>query len=128
MRNSDRSTVPPSRSCGRCSGRSSRSPPEGRAARESCRAEGASAAVVVLAVALIAAGSASATERPSAAKLYDTTRFLPHTNNECGGAAGCQVVRSGWHVVKAGKVLRLSLDCPEGKRHLRGWDTQQHEH
>lgn len=85
-----------------------------------------SLAVAVAALALALAPAAHAT----AGKLYDTSRVLAHTGNECAAqkATDCITVASPRLAVAKGGTRLITLSCTARFPHLVGWDTTQHEH
>jgi len=82
------------------------------------------AASVVLALAMASAAPASAQS------IYDVTRIIGHTKNECIGqrAGNCITVSSPrkWVVVDSSAIIRVS--CPSTYPHVVGWDARHHEH
>ena len=66
----------------------------------------------------------------AAVGLYDTGRYLPHTDNECAGqkAKDCITVASPVLSVARGGSRLITLACTARFPHLVGWDSAQHEH
>ena len=66
----------------------------------------------------------------AAVGLYDTGRYLPHTDNECVGqkAKDCITVASPVLSVAKGGSRLITLACTARFPHLVGWDSAQHEH
>jgi hypothetical protein len=62
--------------------------------------------------------------------IYDVTRIIGHTKNECIGqrAGNCITVSSPrkWVVVDSSAIIRVS--CPSTYPHVVGWDARHHEH
>ena len=83
----------------------------------------AASAVLALATALAAPASAQPV-------IYDVTRIIGHTKNECIGqrAGNCITVSSPrkWVVVDSSAIIRVS--CPNTYPHVVGWDARHHEH
>ena len=85
---------------------------------------GPAVAGAVIGLALAAAAA------QAAVGLYDTGRYLPHTDNECAGqkAKDCITVASPVLSVAKGGSRLITLACTARFPHLVGWDSAQHEH
>jgi hypothetical protein len=69
---------------------------------------------------------------PAAAQrtVYDTTRIIPHLQNECVGQrrGNCITVRSRDTRVAGNSFARIKVTCPRTYPYIVGWDARHHEH
>ena len=74
----------------------------------------------------LAAAMPAAAQKPQG--LYDESRVLAHSNNECRGIADCVTVESRERRVAKGQSVTLNLRCPAATPYVVNWDTEQNEH
>jgi hypothetical protein len=66
----------------------------------------------------------------TASPLYDTTRVLAHTNNECLilPENKCRTIQSQEVPLDAGAVTRIEVVCVPNFPYVVGWEAEHHEH
>lgn len=64
----------------------------------------------------------------TAASIYDTTRILEHSDNECIGVSNCISWEAPSLEIKADEIEVFSVNCPETFPYSWNWDAEQHEH
>jgi hypothetical protein len=66
--------------------------------------------------------------RQNSQGLYETTRVLEYSGNECVRVPNCISIESPRTVVGPDQIRVLAVQCPAGHPVPWHWDTEQHEH
>jgi hypothetical protein len=60
--------------------------------------------------------------------LYDTSRILEYSGNECVRVPSCVNVQSPTTILGPDQIKVLAVQCPDHHPVVWHWDTEQHEH
>lgn len=74
--------------------------------------------------ALLAVNAASA----DGVLVFDATRFVASSRNECTGVPGCLTVDQSPVQVTGQRAATARFSCPQSHPNLWSWDVAQHEH
>ena len=64
----------------------------------------------------------------TAEHIYDTTRVLGHSDNECIGVPNCISWEAPSLEIKADQIEVFAVNCPEAFPYIWNWDAEQNEH
>lgn len=81
-------------------------------------------AVLTLALAMALVAPASAR------RIYDVTRIVAHTQNECVGqkSQDCITVSSQRRWIAVDSSVKIRISCSSAYPYVVGWDARHHEH